>query len=409
MSPPLLIRRARVLTMGNGPGPRRGIAMGDLGILDEADVLIEAGLVTELGPAIAPPRDATVIDAAGRVAMPGFVDCHTHTCWAGSRLDEWERARRGESYLEILASGGGIMATVRAVRDASEDDLADALHARLDRMLAHGTTTAEVKSGYGLSCAHEIKMLRAIAQAGERWTGTVVPTACIGHAIDPEESDFVARTIDQTLPRIHQAFPGVTIDAYCEQGAWSFDQTVELFEAATQLGHRFRVHADQFTSLGMTPWAARHEAISVDHLEASTSHDLRALAGSGSFGVVLPCSGFHVDGRYADGRALLDAGGALAVATNCNPGSAPCSAIPMAIALAVRGNGLSAHEAILGCTRNAASLLGLDDRGRIEPGRRADLILLGTHDERALGHEFGANPVDVVICGGAIVHDRCSR
>jgi len=281
--------------------------------------------------------------------------------------------------------------------------LFEGLIERLGWMLREGTTSVEVKSGYGLTTADELKMLRAIRRAGEAWAGHVTATACIGHAIDGEQAGHVERTIEETLPGVHAEFPAIAIDAYCEEGAWSLDETVRLFEAAKTLGHPLRIHADQFNSLGMLREAVRLGAVSVDHLEATSATDLRLLAESETFGVMLPCSGFHVDGRYADGRGFLDAGGKLVIATNVNPGSAPCSSMPMAIALAVRNLGITAAEAICGCTANAAGLLGLQDRGRIEAGLRADLILLRVCDERELGHGFGGSPVDLVVCGGEVV------
>jgi imidazolonepropionase len=448
----LLITNARVLTLSKGARPRRGSVLGELGVLDRADVLIEGGRIARVGAsadlATAPGSDCKVIDAGGRVLMPAFVDCHTHACWAGDRLDEWELKQRGATYLELLQAGGGIMATVRAVRGASQTDLRDGLLRRLGWMLREGTTVVEIKSGYGLSAEHELKMLRAITDAGDAWEGTVVPTACIGHAIDPDAVDFINTTINETLPAVSAEFPGVTIDAYCEDGAWSLADCLRLFDRAMELGHPIRVHADQFNSLGMIPEAVRRIQApkagrrlpaaedglhhppstfrSIDHLEATTPQDLQLLAGSDLFGVMLPCSGFHVDGRYGDGRAFVDAagstsgqaasgirdpggggggggGGALAIATNCNPGSAPTSSIPMAIALAVRNLGLTAAEAIAACTVNAATLLDMPDRGVIQPGAKADLVLLRWADERQLGYEFGGNPVDTVICNGQLV------
>lgn len=406
-SKPIVIQDARVLTMAEGARPRRGPALGVLTTLDRADVLIDDGQIAAIGPSIQPPAGACVVEAAGRVLMPGFVDCHTHACWAGDRLDEWEMKRRGATYLQILESGGGIMSTVRAVRSATRSQLAESLLARLNAMLTEGTTTVEVKSGYGLSTPDELKMLGAIADAAQRWPGRVRMTACIGHAKDPEvdAEAFVDRTIHETLPAVHAAFPDCTIDAYCEKGAWSLDETVRLFEAAADLGHPLRVHADQFNELGMVDAAIGLGAVSVDHLEATTPDALVRLAESETMGVMLPCSGFHVDGRYADGRRFVDAGGALAIATNCNPGSAPCHSMPMAIALAVRHLGLTAAEAIAACTVNAAALLGLRDVGTVEPGQRADLVLLRHTDERQLGYEFGGRHADLVVCAGRVVFE----
>jgi imidazolonepropionase len=273
-------------------------------------------------------------------------------------------------------------------------------------MLREGTTTVEVKSGYGLDLETELKMLRAIRAASAAWPGAVERTALLGHAIDPERRHFVQRTVDQTLPAVRDAFGTLTIDAFCEEGAWSLEDCEELFAAAIAAGHPVRVHADQFNSLGMVEWAARQGpdvVRSVDHLEASSGATLAALARSGVFGVALPCTGFHTDGRYMNARAFVDAGGALAIATNCNPGSAPTHSMPMAIALAVRHCGLSPAEAISACTVNAAALLGLLDRGVVAARRRADLVLLRHTDERLLAYEFGGDPTDLVVCAGEIV------
>ena len=419
----VLITNARVLTLATGERPRRGPELGVLAAIDGASVLVEGGRIARVFRNDGPPAAAggsvkRVIDARGRVLMPAFIDCHTHACWAGDRLDEWELKQRGATYLELLEAGAGIMSTVRAVRSASEDELAGSLLARLERMMRHGTTVAEVKSGYGLDTETELKMLGATQTAGQRWAGTLIPTACIGHALDPQmgHEAFVARTIAQTLPAVHDAFPGIAIDAYCERGAWSLDDCVRLFERAMELGHPCRVHADQFNALGMTPAAIRLGLRSVDHLEASRPAELRALAQSNLYAVMLPCSGFHLSaaGRgsgeggssapdYADGRSFVDAGGALAIATNYNPGSSPTGSMPMAVSIAVRALGISTAEAIAAATVNAASLLGLNDRAVIAEGAIADLILLAHSDERLLGYEFGGDPVDHVIVGGEVV------
>ncbi|MFG0314596.1 MAG: imidazolonepropionase [Phycisphaerales bacterium] len=398
----VLIKDGRVLTLAEGARPRRGGALGVLAAIDGCDVRIEGDRIVEVGCGLGADGVDRVVEAHGRVVMPAFVDAHTHACWAGDRLDEWELKQKGASYLELLEAGGGIMSTVRCVREASEAALGAHLLERLDHMLAEGTCTVEIKSGYGLSTDDELKMLRAIAIAARAWAGTVSMTACIGHAVDGAHKAFVERTIHETLDAVHDAFPEATIDAYCEQGAWGLDDCIRLFERAKELGHCCRVHADQFNALGMTPAAIKLGLRSVDHLEATHSTDLRALAESSTFGVMLPCSGFQVDGRYADGRGFVDVGGALVMATNCNPGSAPCSSMPMAIALAVRELGLTTAEAIGACTANAASLLGMGDRGTIEEGARADVIVLRHRDERMLGYEFGGRAVDVVVCGGVV-------
>jgi len=409
----LVIVNARVLSLvspggNNGAaGARRGGAMRELGVMERASVRVGGdGRVAEVGADVRPSRADQVLDARGRVLMPGFVDCHTHACFAGSRLDEWERKLAGATYLEIMASGGGIMSTVRATREASRFALAESLHERLDSFVDGGTTTVEVKSGYGLWTAAELAMLRAIRDASHACDATVISTALIAHAIDAAQGDFVERTITETLPAVHAEFPAITIDAYCEVGAWSLAESLRLFEAAAALGHRCRVHADQFNPLGMIGAAAARGFVSVDHLEASTDAGLDALGASGTVGVALPICGLHLDGRFARLRRLVDAGGSAAIATNFNPGSAPSRSMPLAIAAAVRHCGLTPSEAIIASTVNAAHVLGLNDRARIAPGARADLILLTHTDERALAFEMGGDPVDVVLCAGDVVKDR---
>jgi imidazolonepropionase len=387
----------------------RVVTMTDRGTLERASVLLEGERIAAVATDIDVPDGATVVDAAGRVCMPGFVDAHTHALWAGDRLDEFAAQCAGASYLDVLAGGGGIMATVRAVRATPREKLAAILGTRLRRMLAAGTTTVEVKSGYGLSTEHELTSLHAIQEAAAAFPGTIVPTALIGHAIDPDVPDFVERTIGETLPAVSESFPGITLDAYCERSAWPLDACIRLFEAGRELGHPFRVHADQFNALGMTEWAADHGALSVDHLEASTESGIGHLAASGTYAVMLPACGLHLDDRYADGRSFLDAGsgsGRLVIATNYNPGSAPTFSMPLIVALAVRKLRLTIDEALRACTVEAARLLGLNDRGVLESGARADCLLLRHHDERAVAYELGADPVDVVICGGRVVQRR---
>lgn len=399
---PLLFRNARILTLAGPAGARRGAALRELGAIAQGEVLVADGKIVAVGAKVEAPAEAEVIDANGRVLMPAFVDCHTHACWAGDRLDEWEKKLNGVPYLEILKAGGGIHSTVHAVREATQKQLAASLRDRLGQILRDGTTTIEVKSGYGLNTDAELKMLRAIRRAASDWPGTVVPTALLGHAVEGNLDDYSRMVTKEMLAEVSREFPDITVDAFCEKEAWSVEACVRFFEKARK-HHPIRVHADQFTSLGMIPEAIRLHARSVDHLEASSKADLVALAQSQTFGVILPCTGFHTDQRFAKAGFFVDQGGALALATNYNPGSSPTHSMPFAIALAVRFCGLLPAEAIIAATANPAALLGLNDRGTIEVGKRADLVLLRHKDERQLAYELGGNPVDVVVCGGNIV------
>ncbi|MFK7962170.1 MAG: imidazolonepropionase [Phycisphaerales bacterium] len=408
-----IIVNARLVTLAGPDGPRRGADLRDLGVIERGWIRIDGETITALGPGEYEPTEddadltGELIDASGSVIMPAWVDCHTHACWAGRRFDEFEAQLAGASYLDILQAGGGIMSTVRSVRDAPEDVLLEDLGRRLGRMHALGTGTVEVKSGYGLQTEAELRMLRVIHEAAQVAPQLIVGTFLGAHAKDPGNRDFVDETVTETLPAVISEFPGITVDAYCEQGAWSLEECRRLFEAAADAGCPIRVHADQFNPLGMTRLAIEMGAVSVDHLEASTPEELTMLAESSSFGVMLPASGFHLDDRYGPGRAFIDAGGALAIATNYNPGSAPSPSMPFTIALACRKLKLTPAEAITCATWNGACVLGLQNRvGSLEPGKRADLQMLDAEDEREVAVEF-ANPGPLmVMLGGRLVHLR---
>ena len=409
-SKPIAFVDARVLTLapeGGRPGqPRRGAMLADLGVVDRGWVVVRNGRIDAIGDGD-PPRldpDTEVIDAGGRVVMPAFVDCHTHACFVGDRNDEFEARLAGASYLEILAAGGGIMSTVRSIRAASVTELSEALLLRLEQTARLGTGTIEVKSGYGLDTASEMKMLEAIATVASRVPQTVIPTFLGAHALDADRSnpaEGVEEIIDRTLPAAVEAHPGIACDAYCEENAWSLEDCRRLFEAASRSGCPIRVHTDQFNSLGMTRLAIEMKARSVDHLEATTAEDIERLAQSETIGVLLPNSGFCLDDRYAPGRALVDAGAAIAVASNFNPGSAQSPSLPFAMSLACRKCLLTPAESIVAATFNAACVLGLQHEvGSIEVGKRADLLLLDTADERALAVEIaGPGPIGVMLEG----------
>lgn len=407
--PEIVFTGARLVTLetdSEGREPRRGGKLSDLGVVDHGWLLVRGGRIAKIGSGEAPrfPDSVEVVHADGRVLMPALVDCHTHACFAGDRSDEFEARLAGADYLDILAAGGGIMSTVRSVREAPEELLADSLLARLERMARLGSGTVEVKSGYGLDPDSELKMLRAITAAAERTPQIVVPTFLGAHALDADAADpesAVRRIIDEALPEAAASFPGIACDAYCEEGAWTLADCRRLFEKAAELGCPIRVHTDQFNSLGMTRLAIEMNARSVDHLEASTPEDLQAVAASPTIAVLLPVSGFTLDDRYADGRKLVDLGAAVALASNFNPGSAPSPSVPFAIALACRKCGLKPAEAITAATWNAACVLGLQDEiGSLAVGKRADLILLDTRDERDLGLEVaGPGPSRILIAG----------
>jgi imidazolonepropionase len=406
-----IIINARILTLSGGNSPRRQEEMNDLGIIEIGHLLVRDGLIQHVGEGVPDnslideSEELPVIDANGRVIMPTFVDCHTHACWAGSRLEEFEMGLRGVSYLDILKQGGGIMSTVRAVRDASQDALASDLLGRVGLMASLGTTTIEIKSGYGLTTKDELKMLRAIHDASQAVPQIIAGTFLGAHAIDPDQEQFAEMVINEMLPTVAQEFPGITCDAYCEQGAWSVQETTSLFEKAIELGCPIRAHVDQFNPLGMLTKAVDMGAISVDHLETSTDEELKHLASSDTIGVLLPASGFCLNDTYASGREIIDLGCAVAIASNYNPGSAPSPSMPFAISLACRRLGLTTSEAITASTINSAFVLGLQDRvGTLEVGKQADIQLLDCTDERELAWHIASGSPLLVSIRGEIVH-----
>lgn len=395
-----LIADARVLTL-DGPGggaSRRGVAMRELGTIDRGFVAVREGRIVATGAGEPPREFASLprIDAGGRVAMPAFVDGHTHLCHAGSRFDENDLRKAGVPYLEILKRGGGILSTVRATRAAGTAELAEGVRRRLDDAARLGTATVEVKTGYGLDPESELRMLEAIRLAAAASASRVVPTFLGAHARDPGRPDAFERIVRDGLVAA-RAGGAAFADIYCEDGAFDLAETRRYLDAARAAGLPPRIHADQFHSLGGVELALSLGARTVDHLEASRPETLVAVAASDATAVLLPGCGFHLDGRYADGRRLIDLGAAVAIATNMNPGSSPTLSMPFIIALAVRHLGLLPAEAIVAATVNPAAALGLGgETGRIAPGLAADLQLLDSRDERSLAYEYAApGPVEV--------------
>ena len=290
-----LIVNARILTLKGADSPRRKEEMNDLGVIEHGHVLVHKGRIATVSSGtpsedlIGKNEDIPIVDAYGRVVLPSFIDCHTHTCWAGSRLEEFEMGLRGVPYLEILKEGGGIMSTVRSVREATQEELTIELLGRLGLMTSLGTTTLEIKSGYGLTTIDELKMLRAIHDASQDVPQLIVGTFLGAHALDPEQSNFTDVVIHETLPAVVQEFPGITCDAYCEDGAWNVQEVTALFEKAIELDCPIRAHVDQFKPQGMLSKAVDMGAVSVDHLETSTNKELKHLASSDTIGVLFAC------------------------------------------------------------------------------------------------------------------------
>ena len=348
------------------------------------------------------PDDVVEIDGRGLVAVPGLVDCHTHACFAGDRAAEFDLRARGASYEEIHASGGGILSTVAATRAAGEADLVAAVARHRAWMLGHGTTTFEGKSGYGLDRDTELAQLRAVGAAGG------VPTWLGAHAVPPEFDDgdaYLDFALAEVLPEA--AALAEAADVFVERGAFDVPQARRYLEACREAGLALRLHADQFTEMGGIPLAVELGARSVDHLEATGDEGVRALGGSDVAAVLLPVAALFLGRPMPPGRALVDAGAIVALATDFNPGSAYCESLPVVMSLACTQLGLSPAEALAACTVNAAHVLGRADRiGRLEPGYAADIVLLDAPDWRYLAYHLGGEHVAVVVKEGEVAWER---
>jgi imidazolonepropionase len=416
----LIYNAAQVLTVASPEGAKRGLAMRDLGIIPDGAVAIQDGRILDVGPSVelrSRVRTAESLDATGNLVMPGFVDPHTHLVWAGERAHEFEMRVAGLSYMEIMAAGGGIMSTVHHTRAADVDDLVAQTRPRLERMLAHGTTTVEIKTGYGLTTADELKQLQAIHHLRAGFPGTLVPTFLGAHAVPVEyqgrADEYVDLVVEETLAAVmdevsrNQVSPTAPLfcDVFCEEGAFSLAQSRRVLEAAAALGFGLKIHVDEFKPLGGTRLAVDLGAASADHLVCTPPDEIQLLARSNTIGVALPGTPFglgHHD--YTPARAFIDAGAALALATDCNPGTCWCENMQLMIALACRYMGMTPAEAISAATINAAHAIGLGaEVGSLEPGKRADLILLGVPSYQHLPYRFGTNLVQALVVGGQML------
>jgi imidazolonepropionase len=396
-------------------GPQRGHRLGDLGIINDGAVACNDGRIVAVGSTESVRADwwaSVEIDASNRVVCPGFVDPHTHVVWAGDRADEFTQRIQGATYQEIMARGGGIMSTVRATRTASLPQLISEASVRLDRMLAHGTTTVEVKTGYGLNVESEAEMLEAISVLELNHTISIVPTFLGAHAIPAEYKNdpdgYVDLVVEEMLPKICQR-PLITrlqtclfCDVFCDEGAFTLEQSRRVLEKARELRLRLKVHADEFEPLGGTALGVELGAVSVDHLVCTPPEEIEQLGQSSTVAVSLPATPFGLGHQaYTPAKAFLDAGSILALATDCNPGTAWCESMPFAIALACRYLHLTPAQALVASTLNAAHALGLGDEvGSLEVGRAADILVLSLPTVQHLGYRFGTNPVKRVIKGG---------
>ncbi|RQH02471.1 imidazolonepropionase [Natrarchaeobius oligotrophus] len=393
---------------GDGSSASSGLEPIDDGAVAVVDGEIEAvgdsGAITREYP---PENAETAIDATGRTVQPGFVDPHTHAVFAGDRSDEFEAKLQGKSYQEIMAEGGGILRTVRATREADDETLLANLLDHLDVMLAHGSTTVEVKSGYGLDAETELRMLEAIERADERHPIDLVATYMGAHAV-PEGSDadeYVDEVIDEQLPTVADQGIAEFCDVFCEEDVFSVEQSRRILEAGRAHGLAPKVHAEEFVHLGGTQLAADVGATSADHLLHATTDDVRALIDAGTVPVLLPGTAFGLRTEYADARGMLEEGAPVALATDFNPNCYSHS-MGYATTLACVGMRMTPAEALVAATRTAAAAIDRPDGpGRLEVGAPADLCVLDAPSHVHVPYSFGVNRVDTVVKDGEVVHE----
>jgi imidazolonepropionase len=410
----LLIRSAKeVVTVAVGAKRATvGSNMRDVGLIEDGSVLVKNGLIEWVGPEAARRSevndDVHVVDGTGKVVLPGFVDSHTHLIFAGSRENEFAMRAEGKTYREIAEAGGGILSTVKAVRQSEKKELKRLAEKRLDQMMRHGTTTVEIKSGYGLDMENEVKILEVINELEKEHFMTVVPTFLGAHAVPPEyqeyKSGYVRLLLESILPHVGKKRLAKFCDVFCEQGYFSPEESETILNEGKRFGLHPKVHADELSPAGGAELAARVGAISADHLEYVTEQGIEALKKANVVATLLPGVSFFLNHGYAPARTLIDAGVPVAIATDFNPGTCMSFSMPMMMTIACTQMKMSPEEAITASTINGAAALGLSEKiGSIEVGKEADLVLYDIPTYRYLPYHFGTNLVSAVIKHGTIL------
>lgn len=413
-----IIRHLSQVATPQGETARRGSEMNELAIYEDAAIWIQAGKIKAVGP------DAEVcaamqqqgvqaqnIDGQGHCAVPGFVDPHTHFLFAGTRAKEFDDRLAGVPYLELLQRGGGIVSTMQATRAASEEELYELGRQTLMAMLQLGVTTVEGKSGYGLDAPTELRLLRTMRRLDRDLPLHVINTYLGAHAVPPEykdhADDYVNFIIAQVLPQVAAGHLAEFVDVFCETGVFTNAQSERIMQAAQQHGLALKLHADEMSSTGGAGLACRMGAVSADHLLSISDADIEALAKSQTVAVLLPATAFCMRKKYAPARQMIQAGAAVALASDYNPGSCYTYSVPLILGLAVIAMQMTTAEALTAMTLNAAAAVGRADRiGSIEKGKRADIVLLNAPDYRFLVYKTGLNLVDKVFCCGNLVYNN---
>lgn len=403
MNADLLVRGISQLATPQGPGPKRGAEMRQLLVLEQAAIAIAQNRIVWLGAeADWFGTAAQTIDLGNRAVVPGLIDPHTHAVWAGDRLADFEARISGVPYESILARGGGIWSTIRATVAASEEELFALAKPRLDALLRSGATVIEVKSGYGFTPEAELRMLRVVRHLAAATHARIVPTLLIH--VPPksasERAEYVSDTCHTLIPEAARQNLARAVDVFVEKEAWSAAEAEQILSVAREYKLGAKLHTEQFHRVGGLDLGLRMKALSIDHLEACSQDQIAKVGRCATVATILPGVTLHLGLPPGPGRALIDAGAAVAVGTDLNPGSSPLFSVSSALALAVRLNGLTAHETLVAGTINAACALGLSDAGRLEPGLPADFLVLEDPDWRSLVYTLGANPVREVWIAG---------
>jgi imidazolonepropionase len=419
--PPLFLANiGQLLTLRSSsgkPGPRRGADLKELGIIEDGAVLCLGGKIVSVGKTKDALRDpwlkknrkkTTEIDCTGKVVLPGFVDSHTHPVFVNPRLVDFEKRIEGASYEEIAAAGGGIRSSVDGVRKAGKRVLSEKILSVLHNIAAHGTTTVEAKSGYGLSVEPELKSLEAIREAASRWPGTVIPTLLGAHVVPREFADhpekYVEIICNEMIPQVAKKKLAQFVDVFCERGAFTADQAKQIFQAARQFGLQVRAHVGQLTETPLSQFL-RFEPASFDHMDYVNDSDLNELAKHDTVATLVPGANYFLGlGKFPNARKLIDVGVPVALATDYNPGSSPTLSMPMAMSLACTHMKMSPAEAITAATINGAWALRVADRkGSVEPGKDADLSVFAVEDYREISYWFASNLCSLTVLNGIVL------
>lgn len=415
MKPVWIQHAAQLATISGENAPRKRKEMSDLGIIEDGSVWIEDGVVKAIGTTEELKKqfgdratDADIIDATGRLVTPGFVDPHTHVVYGGSREREFEMRLEGATYMDIMNAGGGIHATSRMTREATEDELVEQSSRRLDSFLKHGVTTVEGKSGYGLNWETELKQLRAAKRLNETHPIDLVSTFMGAHAVPLEykgkEDEYIDSIINDMLPIVAEEKLAVFNDVFCEVGVFTPEQSERILEAGKKLGLTPKIHADEIESYGGAELAAKVGAISAEHLLKASDEGIKAMAEAGVIACLLPATALFLREDAAQGRKMVDEGVAVAISTDCNPGSSPTTSMPLVMNLACISMRLTPAEALVAATMNAACAIGMEAKvGSLEVGKQGDVVMWDISNYQELQYLFGVNHVDKVWKKGELV------